>query len=177
MSTPKDSTPSPPPELIGVANPDTPGQHIPGEGKVSFWESVRAEAATAARDEIKAQQPALQAQVAGYVQQVGMGELTGQGLPGVVPNITGTTVTGKELTIASARNRSFRTFVQGLGIDIGFALLSVFGLVLTSGTGFDFFNKAAWSVLAILVAKTVIQTAISYVARLKITPNYAQPPQ
>ncbi len=98
--------------------------------------------------------------------------MSGQGFPELVPNITATTAQGRELTVASAKNRSWRTFVQGFGIDLGFALLSVLALAFGD---FNFLDGAAWATLGVLVLKTIIQTAISYVARLKITPNYDKP--
>ena len=55
-----------------------------------------------------------------------------------------------------------------MGLDIVFALVAVVG---TLGN-VNFFSKAGWITLGVLVIKTVIQTAISYVARIKITPPY-----
>lgn len=109
--------------------------------------------------------PAIQTQVAAFTQQYITGALTGIPLS---PTITATTLSGKQLTIASAKNRSWRTFLSGMGLDIVFALVAVVG---TLGN-VNFFSKAGWITLGVLVIKTVIQTAISYVARIKITPPY-----
>ena len=103
--------------------------------------------------------------MAAFTQQYITGALTGIPLS---PTITATTLSGKQLTIASAKNRSWRTFLSGMGLDIVFALVAVVG---TLGN-VNFFSKAGWITLGVLVIKTVIQTAISYVARIKITPPY-----
>lgn len=122
-------------------------------------------AADAAQEALKKAAPTIQEQVSAYTQSYITGILTGKP---VSPVITGTTLTGQELMIASARNRSWRTFLQGLGLDIVFALVALVG---TLGN-VDFFSTAGWTMLGILVVKTVIQTAVSYVARVKIAPPY-----
>lgn len=147
-------------------NPDTGGQPLP------FWEIVRREAADAAREEWDRNQEAFRRQLSGYAREAGTGALLGRGAPELLPNLTAVTSRGEELTVVDARNRSWRTFVQGLAIDLGFALLSVLTLALSD---FDFLSGAAWATLGVLVLKTIIQTAISYIARLKITPRYDDP--
>ena len=149
-----------------IDNPGHEGEELP------FWELVRREATDAAREEWERNQAAFRAQLSGYARQVGTGALLGKGVPELVPNLTAVTGRGEELAVVDARNRSWRTFVQGLGIDIGFALLSVLALALGD---FDFLSGAAWATLGVLVLKTIIQTAISYVARLKFTPRYDEP--
>lgn len=143
--------------------------------QLPFWELVRREAADAARQEWARQQAVVRREVGDYARQVGAGVLTGQGMPDPVPAVTAVTARGEELTVVDARSRSWRTFVQGLAIDVGFALLSVLALALGD---FDFLDGAAWATLGVLVLKTIIQTAISYLARLKIAPRYtaAAPP-
>lgn len=108
--------------------------------------------------------PAIQEQLTALTQHYITGLVTGKP---VSPYIT-TTVNGKELTVASAKNRSWRTFLGGMGVDIMFALVAVMG---TLGH-VDFFSQAGWLTLGVLMAKTVIQTAISYVARMKVAPPY-----
>lgn len=143
------------------------------ETAVPFLDLVRREAADAARQELAAQQDRLRAQLAGYARQVGAGALTGRGVPDPIPDVTAVTARGQELTVVDARSRSWRTFVQGLGIDIGFALLSVLALAIGD---IDLLDGAAWATLGVLVVKTIIQTAISYLARLKIAPRYTTDP-
>ncbi|WP_418344919.1 hypothetical protein [Rhodococcus pyridinivorans] len=147
-------------------NPDTGGEELP------FWEIVRREAADAAREEWERNQEAFRRQLSGYAREAGTGALLGRGAPELLPNLTAVTSRGEELTVVDARNRSWRTFVQGLAIDLGFALLSVLALALSD---FDFLSGAAWATLGVLVLKTIIQTAISYIARLKIAPRYDEP--
>ncbi|MFD0450441.1 hypothetical protein ACFQZK_05675 [Rhodococcus aetherivorans] len=144
----------------------------PAGDQLPFWELVRREAADAARQEWTRQQAAVRSELGDYARQVGAGVLTGQGMPDPVPDVTAVTARGKELTVVDARSRSWRTFVQGLAIDVGFALLSVLALALGD---FDFLDGAAWATLGVLVLKTIIQTAISYLARLKIAPATPRP--
>lgn len=119
----------------------------------------------AAQSALHAAAPAIQDQVAAYAQQYITGVLTGQP---VNPTVTATTVTGKDLTIASAKNRSWRTFLAGMGLDVVFALVAVIG---TLGN-IDFFSKAGWITFVVLVTKTVIQSIVAYVARIKVAPPY-----
>lgn len=158
------------PESRGSSEPVIPDGSE--EDAIPFLELVRREAAAAAKEQFDKDRAGIQQEAVDYARDVGFGALTGRGTPNLVPDISVTTTTGKELTIASAKNRSFRTFVQGFGIDLGVALIALLGLAFTN---FDFFDKAAWITLLGLVIKTVIQTGISYVARLKITPNYDKP--
>jgi hypothetical protein len=145
------------------------GDHTEGEGKISFLDLVKREAAASANEAWKANEERMRQEVIGYARDTGIGMLTGKGQPNLLPDVIAVTATGKELTIASAKNRSWRTFVQGFGIDLGFALISVLALALGN---FDFLDGAAWATLAVLVLKTIIQTAISYIARMQISPNY-----
>lgn len=74
---------------------------------------------------------------------------------------------GKQLVVADARSRSFRTFLQGLGIDIVVAIIAV----LATLTNLDPFDRQTWILLGALLIKTVVQTAVSYVMRLRVTPT------
>jgi len=154
--------------------PVPPAAVSPVGAQADFLDTVRKEAAAAAEAAWKQNQAAFQEQIVNYAQQAAMGAVLGKGVPNAIPTVTGRTITGKDLKIASAKNRSFRTFVQGLGIDLGFALVTLLGLAFMN---FDFFSKTAWVTLAALVVKTVIQTAVSYVARMKITPTYDLEPE
>ena len=64
---------------------------------------------------------------------------------------------------ADARNRAIRTFLWGLSTDILVAvviyLLPIFGTTATDWSTLD------WKVIALTVAKTIVMTIISYVAR------------
>ena len=70
-------------------------------------------------------------------------------------------------TIADAKNRAGRTLWQGLGIDVGIAVLGALSLWIVTD---DPFSKPALAGLAVLVVKSVLQAALAYVARIKITP-------
>jgi hypothetical protein len=110
--------------------------------------------------------PKIQDQVAKYTQDYITGILTGT--PPASPTIVGTTLSGTDLVIASAKSRSWRTFVAGMGLDIVFALVAVVGTL----SHVNFFTQAGWITFGVLIIKTVIQTVISYIARLKIAPPY-----
>jgi len=69
---------------------------------------------------------------------------------------------------ADAKNRAWRTFVQGLGIDLAVALVLAVGPALV---GSDFaWSRAYWSALGLLAAKTAVHTVVSYVARKVVPP-------
>jgi hypothetical protein len=110
--------------------------------------------------------PKIQNQVAKYTQDYITGMLTGTTPPS--STVTGNTLSGTDLTVASAKNRSWRTFLAGMGLDVVFALVAVVGTV----GNIDFFTQAGWITFGVLVIKTVIQTVIFYIARLKIAPPY-----
>lgn len=73
-------------------------------------------------------------------------------------------------TEADARNRAIRTFVQGLLIDLGVALVLTVGPVLL-GEGFGW-SKAQFIALGILAGKTVVTTIVSYIARKVVPPSF-----
>ena len=83
------------------------------------------------------------------------------------PTVTAVTSTGRELVVADAKSRSWRTFWQGLAIDVVYALIALAGAL----TSIDPLDKVSWVVLGALVIKTLIQTVISYVMRIRITPT------
>lgn len=60
-----------------------------------------------------------------------------------------------------------RTFVQGMAVDMGFAAMAV--LATVTSTDFNVADKEAWMLVGVMMLKTVIQTGMSYVMRLKIT--------
>ncbi|MEO3923021.1 hypothetical protein ABGB07_03945 [Micromonosporaceae bacterium B7E4] len=69
---------------------------------------------------------------------------------------------------ADARNRAFRTFVQGLGTDvIGATALAV--VPALSGSDFAWSGQY-WTAVGLLAAKTAILTVVSYVARKTVPP-------
>ena len=74
-------------------------------------------------------------------------------------------------TQVDARNRAFRTFIQGLGIDIAVGIATVLLVWLPEA---DITDWQAWTILAVAVAKTLIQTVAAYVMRLKVAPAHTQ---
>jgi hypothetical protein len=61
------------------------------------------------------------------------------------------------------------TFVRGISLDIGVALVAAFA-TLADGPGFSAVDKDLWlTVVPALVVKTIVQTAMSYVMKAKLT--------
>lgn len=84
------------------------------------------------------------------------------------PTITAETSTGRDLVVADAKSRSWRTFLQGLMIDIFAALAAIFLTISQIDTPMD---KTAWIAVGALAVKTLVQTVVSYFMRLRITPT------
>ena len=69
---------------------------------------------------------------------------------------------------ADAKNRAFRTFVQGLGTDVVVAVVLAVGPALA---GADFaWSADYWTAIGLLTAKTVVLSAVSYVSRKVVPP-------
>ena len=78
------------------------------------------------------------------------------------------TTTVPSSTEADARNRAWRTFLQGLLVDMVAALVLTIGPALA---GSDFaWSREYWLTLAGLAAKSVVLSAVSYVARKVVPP-------
>jgi hypothetical protein len=58
-----------------------------------------------------------------------------------------------------------RTFIQGAVLDIGAAVFAVVATMV--GPDFDAFDKEAWTIVGVMMVKTVIQTGMSYMLRFK----------
>lgn len=104
-----------------------------------------------------------------YAQQYTSALLAGTH-PSAIPDIDLINPDGSvtHLTHQDAKNRGYRTLIQGFALDVLFAVIAAIGAL----SGVNFFDKAGLATLGILISKTVIQTIVSYVARLKITPQY-----
>jgi hypothetical protein len=72
-----------------------------------------------------------------------------------------------EQTSRDARERAVRTFFQGLGIDVGVALLLV---LATTFTDIDW-TGAYWTTLGLLLAKTFLQSVVSNLVRRLVPPS------
>jgi hypothetical protein len=59
-----------------------------------------------------------------------------------------------------------RTLLQGLAVDIGFAATAAMGMAM--GDDFDFSDPEQWKILGLLLVKTLIQTGMSFLMRLKL---------
>lgn len=92
--------------------------------------------------------------------------------PDLVPDVSvhGTDALGRKQVVLDARNRSWRTFVQGLGTDIFVAL----GVGAGDMAGVDLFTQHGWQIIGLSLAKTVIVAGASYLTRLKVAPAVEQ---
>ena len=72
-----------------------------------------------------------------------------------------------------ARNRAWRTFVQGLLTDVLAAVLLV-AIPAINGSDFAWSGKF-WVALGLLVAKSALMAAVSYVARQVLPPANLPP--
>lgn len=79
------------------------------------------------------------------------------GIPDLAPEKVGT---GQD-----AKNRALRTFVQGLLSDLLIALVLFLSPIFASDS-FDW-TATDWKVLGLALAKTVVVTVISYIARVR----------
>jgi hypothetical protein len=163
--------PSPPPDYKPPEPPPNyvPPEHLPERpGEVDFGKILK-EAFSDALVEAGAK---LKETSKGYAKDSWGAIKEGETVDVLHPTVTATTSKGQELVVADAKSRSGRTFVQGLLIDITFAVIAV---MVGLSSDFDPMQKGAWIVLAALVIKTIIQTIVSYVMRLKVTPTIKTP--
>jgi hypothetical protein len=87
------------------------------------------------------------------------------------PTITAETKAGRELVVADAKSRSWRTLWQGLIVDVFAAILAVAATL----SGMDPLVKETWILIAALLVKSVLSAIISYFMRLKVTPTIRTP--
>lgn len=59
-----------------------------------------------------------------------------------------------------------RTFFHGLAVDLAFAGMAV--LATASTDSFNLFDKSAWTVVGVMLVKTLVQTTLSYVTKAKV---------
>lgn len=110
--------------------------------------------------------PIVKADIAAYIQQVIAGTLEGkQAQP--VPNVT---YDGQALTHVAASAHAWRTFLIGMSTTAISAILDAVG----QQTHVDYFSKQGLAATGVLAVGTLVSTAISYIGRLKITPDYEQ---
>lgn len=70
-----------------------------------------------------------------------------------------------------ARNRAFRTFVQGLGIDVLIAVL----LVLVPAVAGLEWSVAWWAALGLAAARSALGAGVAYLARMFVPPAVGSP--
>jgi len=69
--------------------------------------------------------------------------------------------------VDDARDRSWRTLIQGLGIDVATAVVLTMAALLTDVN----WTWAFWGALGLAVAKSVIQAAVAFFMRLLVKPK------
>lgn len=69
--------------------------------------------------------------------------------------------------LSDARDRAWRTVLQGLGIDLATALVLTLAALLTR---IDW-TWAFWGAMGLAVAKSLIQAAVSFFMRLLVKPK------
>ena len=67
---------------------------------------------------------------------------------------------------SDARNRAWRTLLQGLGIDVAAALVVVLTPALTTVE----WTPVYWTTLGLLAAKSIVQAVVAFVARKVVPP-------
>lgn len=75
----------------------------------------------------------------------------------------------REVVSSDARNRAWRTFLQGLGIDVGVAIT----LILVAAFADIQWTSTYWATLGASLGRTILQTAVSYVFRIFVKPRVA----
>jgi hypothetical protein len=118
-------------------------------------------------DALEAAWPVIKDQVIGYARSVGREIRAGETVDLAHPRVTVQDLSGRELVVADARNRSWRTFLQGLAFDV-FA-----GIVAAVATlsGADPFVRETWLAFGVLILKTFVSAGISYAMRMKAAPT------
>jgi len=161
--------PSPP---VYKPDEDLIDRVAPGDEPWSDNVDLSTEIGKAVRETLSKEWPTLRQEASDYLKATIELERSGQKVDHAHPDITAVTSKGKELKVADAKSRSARTFFQGLAIDIFYALVALLLSVLHEG---GVLNKVGWAILIALVIKTLIQTVISYIMRMKITPTAKDP--
>jgi hypothetical protein len=111
--------------------------------------------------------PAIKDQVIDYARDSAKAVVSGQTVDVLHPTVTAVDMTGRELVVADARSRSWRTLVQGLIFDVFAAVIAAVAML----TGLDPLVKETWVAFGVLLVKSVVSAIISYIMRLKITPT------
>jgi hypothetical protein len=115
--------------------------------------------------------PAIREQAVDYARDT-VGEIAkGHTVDLTHPTITAADMTGRELVIADAKSRSWRTLVQGLIFDVFAGIVAAVAML----AGLDPFQRETWIAFGVLLLKSVVSAVISYFMRLRITPTIKTP--
>lgn len=68
---------------------------------------------------------------------------------------------------ADAKDRAWRTFLQGMGIDVAIAVTLVLAIAFTDIK----WTAEYWTALGLSVGRTLLQTCVSYVMRVFVKPR------
>lgn len=68
---------------------------------------------------------------------------------------------------ADAKDRAWRTFLQGMGIDVAIAVTLVLMLAFTDIK----WTAEYWAALGLSVGRTLLQTCVAYVMRVFVGPR------
>lgn len=112
--------------------------------------------------------PNLEQAASHYANQYIAAVLSGKD-PSLLPEIVVPTRSGKDVRLSSSKEDSWKSFLTGLGIDAGAAVVGVLGEV----GDIDLLSSAGWITLGALVGKTLIQTVIGYFGGAKFKLNGA----
>lgn len=106
-----------------------------------------------------------------YAKDSVKGITSGQTVDILHPTITAETATGRELVVADAKSRSWRTLIQGLIFDVFAAIVAAVAML----SGADPFQKQTWIAFGVLLLKSVVSAVLSYFMRLRVTPTIKVP--
>ena len=145
------------------ASPTTPVVVHPGT--INFGDAMQQVVAEAALGALKQNAPQIQHQMTAYMSEYLTAVFTGQ--PARPPDLT---INGQSLIKADARSRAGRTLLIGMLTAAGTAFATAVGEM----ANIDFTSQVGWTAAATLAAGSVVQAVVSYLARLKVTPQYEQ---
>ncbi len=81
-------------------------------------------------------------------------------------------ISGEPVAVrADAAERSLRSLVQGLALDIVVAV----ALVLSTAFGAIEWTPTYWKAIGLTLAKSVLQAVVSYIMRVYVTPRRSTP--
>jgi hypothetical protein len=111
--------------------------------------------------------PAIRDQMIDYARGSVKAIMAGETVDLTHPTVTATDMTGRELVVADAKSRSWRTLIQGLIFDVFAGIVAAVAIL----SGADPFQKQTWAAFGVLLLKSIVSAVISYFMRLKVTPT------